>query len=153
MKQRCYGLYDKDYRFYGGRGIKICDEWINNPKSFEIWALSHGYDDDLTIDRTDGTMDYSPENCRWINALDNAKWQYTALLINVDGEVYTCRDWGKRLGISGSTIKAYVKKHGLNNTIEFIRRRRSNPMLMRSSRQGYYYDYMNDNTILTLQDM
>ena len=51
MKIRCYKENDKSFKFYGGKGIKICDEWLNNPKAFEEWALNNGYKENLTIDR------------------------------------------------------------------------------------------------------
>ena len=50
MKQRCYNPNEKSYKWYGAKGIKICDEWINSPKSFEEWSLQNGYNDNLTID-------------------------------------------------------------------------------------------------------
>lgn len=68
MKKRCYNPECVAYSNYGGRGIKICDEWLNNYTSFHDWALSNGYADNLSIDRIDVNGNYEPSNCRWVDA-------------------------------------------------------------------------------------
>lgn len=63
------------WKWYGGKGIRICDEWRHDYAAFRAWAHAHGYRDDLTIDRIDPNGNYEPANCRWLPASENTRWR------------------------------------------------------------------------------
>ena len=65
MKRRCTNEKVVDYKYYGGRGIDVCDEWFSNFALFSNWAKANGYNEELTIDRKNNDKGYSPDNCRW----------------------------------------------------------------------------------------
>ena len=73
MKKRCFNLKNKDYTRYGGRGITICQAWLNSLDAFREWALANGYVAGLVIDRIDNDGNYCPDNCQWLTKSDHAK--------------------------------------------------------------------------------
>lgn len=73
MKERCYTLTNKDYPNWGGRGIVICPEWKDDFAAFREWAMSNGYEENLTIDRINNDGNYEPSNCRWVTLQEQAR--------------------------------------------------------------------------------
>lgn len=98
MLSRCNNPKNIGYKNYGGRGIKVCEEW-SNFKSFEKWSLNNGYTDELSIDRIDNDGDYTPSNCRWTNKLTQANNTRVNKYIEIEGEVRSVAEWSRILGI------------------------------------------------------
>lgn len=115
IKRRCYTKSEKRYKDYGGRGIKMCDEWINKEDGFDRfvdWALENGYNETLTIDRIDVNGDYSPENCRWITLVDQANNKRETLWVDYRGEHIQLMVLCNRLGVSYDTAHDRIYKRG-----------------------------------------
>ena len=95
MKGRCLRKTHPKYDRYGGRGIKICPEWMNI-SGFASWALSNGWKDGLTIDRIDNDGDYFPENCRWVSVSENSRKKRTTKIDIITAQEIRSRyndDW------------------------------------------------------------
>lgn len=129
MTYRCYKEDSKSYKFYGAKGIKVCDEWLNDPSKFEKWAIENGYQDDLTIDRIDSNKDYEPSNCRWVPKKLNSQLGGMAgsNYIEVDGVKKSCAEWSSACNVNHNVIGRMVRVYGEEKTIEFIRLRLKTP--------------------------
>lgn len=101
MIDRCSNRNNKDYSSYGGRGISICNEWLgeNGFQNFYEWAIEHGYDDTLSIDRINNDGDYEPNNCRWIDDAGQANNRRTNKILAIGGKSQTFAEWCKQCGI------------------------------------------------------
>ena len=104
MKRRVLNPNNKGYQDYGGRGIKICDEWINSFESFYTWATNNGYKEGLTIERKNVNGDYCPENCCWINRKEQARNKRNTKWLEFNNERKTAKEWSKELGINYYTL-------------------------------------------------
>lgn len=110
MKQRCNLKTSKDYRKYGGRGIKVCSEWAQSFEAFRDWAISNGYRDNLTIDRINNDGDYCPENCRWTTVKAQANNRRSNRLLTYKGETKTMQQWCDIFGITKECVSYRLKK-------------------------------------------
>lgn len=117
MIERCINPNRNEYMYYGGRGINVCNEWLNDFKSFYEWAMSHGYSDDLSIDRIDVNGNYCPENCRWATPKEQSDNTRKTVHITVNGVTKNATDWAKTIGVGRSTISRHVKKGDIEEYI------------------------------------
>lgn len=104
MKNRCRNKNDKSYPRYGGRGITVCDEWSVDFMKFHNWAQANGYDETKTIDRIDNNAGYSPENCRWADAKEQARNRRSNLSVEYKGETMTLVEVSELTGIEYGTL-------------------------------------------------
>lgn len=93
MNRRCYDKRNPNYLWYGGKGVKVCEEWKNSPTNFYNWAISAGYADDLTIDRIDCNGNYEPKNCRWLPFKYQCLNTIRTTTISIDGIEDTISHW------------------------------------------------------------
>ena len=112
MKKRCYNSNCDRYKSYGGRGITVCAEWINDFMRFYEWAMKNGYEENLSIDRIDVNGNYEPTNCRflpmreqYLNRTDNHYIAYA-------GKKQTLKQWSTELGIPYDTLRHRINNYG-----------------------------------------
>lgn len=102
MNKRCYLKTHVHYKNYGGRGIRVCDEWLNKENgliNFYNWAMTNGYRDDLTIDRINPDGNYEPNNCRWITRKEQNNNKRNNKIIEYDGHKYTMTNLARKFNI------------------------------------------------------
>jgi len=110
MLSRCYNPNATGYKNYGARGITVCDEWRNDFKAFYDWAMSHGYSDDLTIDRINNDSNYEPTNCRWVDSKTQSTNRSNNHYVTIDGETKTLREWCDYYFINYHTVQDRLKR-------------------------------------------
>ena len=109
MIQRCNNNRREDYVRYGGRGIRVCDEW-SDFKDFQRWAELSGYSDELTLERKDNDGNYSPENCTWVSHAQQSRNTRRNVNITFNGETRCMKDWSKIIGINYQTLHSAIQR-------------------------------------------
>lgn len=105
MKKRCYDKKCRGYKNYGGRGIKICDEWLSDFMNFYNWATSHGYNDTLSLERKDVNGNYTPQNCTWIPVKEQSKNTRRNVFYEYNGERKILPDWAKEYNLPFTCVR------------------------------------------------
>lgn len=119
IKQRCYNETNVAYKYYGAKGIKMCDEWLNDFMSFYCWSFENGYKENpkgckntMTIDRIDVNMGYTPNNCRWVSMYEQNLNKRNTLYVEYNGERLPLKKVADALGMSYMTLFSRIKELG-----------------------------------------
>jgi len=96
MKSRCS---DKTLKNYGGKGISVCEEWLNSFDNFYLWAMDNGYRENLTIDRIDNNGDYEPDNCKWSNNKEQSINRTSTIFYEYKGKRLSIVEWSELYNI------------------------------------------------------
>lgn len=126
MKARCYRPSCNGYENYGGRGIKVCNEWLSKPNdpmntglvNFYNWAISNGYKDGLTLDRIDNDGPYAPWNCRWVTSKDQSNnKRYNRYVVDADGEYLTFAQFEEKHNRKHAEVSKLIRHRSLNEYV------------------------------------
>lgn len=122
--QRCYAVYSTKYPYYGGAGVRMCDEWKNNPKSFVEWALANGWKKGLQIDKDiipkklgiPGLL-YCPELCSIVTNKQNCNERTTNRKFEYNGQIKTISEWADSIGIDQTVMRYRIDKWGIERAV------------------------------------
>lgn len=135
MKERCQNPNAENYKWYGGIGISICDEW-QSFENFYNWAVKNGWRNGLSIDRINGNFGYSPDNCRFVDISTQCRNRKTNVPITVNGETHLQIEWCEILGLQKHTIAKWKYRHGIDYVISRIESMRYNQYAERLTQNG-----------------
>ena len=120
MKCRCNNHNHPTYKDYGARGVCICEEWQDSYSAFKEWALNHGYEEELELDRTDVNGGYCPQNCKWISHHEQTLNRRDTLYAIVGGKTIKLRDLCRKNGISINSANGWRHKNILEEKLSAI---------------------------------
>ncbi len=130
IKDRCYNVRQQNFHNYGGRDIRMCDEWKNDFKKFYKWCIINGWKPYLQIDRRENDGNYEPNNCRFVTCKINANNRRTSRYLTFEGQTHTISEWSDILNIPRGVLMtrlnlgwnvektlstAYFKRHSNKN--------------------------------------
>lgn len=108
MKARCFRDTTTHYKYYGGRGITVCNEWVSSYEAFREWSYENGYYEndnrECTLDRIDVNGDYCPSNCRWVADVAQANNRRSNRIYAYNGEEHNVTEWAHIIGIDPKTL-------------------------------------------------
>lgn len=110
MKHNCYNANSNNYKNVGAKGIEVSPEWKDDFVAFKEYAMKHGYEEDLVIDRKDKTKDFEPGNVIFVTRQQRQKNKVVQKPIKYKGEAKSIAVWAKEIGISRQALHARIQK-------------------------------------------
>ena len=104
MKSRCYNKNSINYKYYGGKGVIICEDWLSSFENFYEWAISNGYNKELTIDRIYPNEGYNPRNCKWSTKKEQSYNRSMSVKLTYNGKTMYLTEWAEELNIDKKTL-------------------------------------------------
>lgn len=108
MIGRCKYKSHISYKYYGAKGIKVCDEWLNSFITFYEWAMKNGYDKNKSIDRIDSNKDYSPDNCKWSTRKEQNYNKTNNLIVEIEGKMLNSKEVFEIYGINNLVLSSRI---------------------------------------------
>lgn len=140
MKARCRNEKNKAYKYYGGRGIEVCEEWLSGFKHFYKWSMENGYKTGLSIERKDTNGNYCPGNCEWIPLSEQTKNQRSNHKVTINGVTRNVSDWAELSGVHRTTINSRISK-GMTGENLLIKPKNTR-------KETVFYDYQGEQRTL-----
>lgn len=150
MKQRCYNKNNQNYDDYGGRGISVCQEWLDNFWKFKEWAVNNGYEENLTLDRINVNGNYEPSNCRWITNSEQQNNKMNTVYIDFYGRNITLKELSEQTGIKRNTLYSRYSK-GITNENILLRQKREKEIIPKKTRKSGILVTVGDKTLSICQ--
>lgn len=120
MIKRCTIKSASGYKNYGGRGITVCDEWLNDFMNFYNWSIENGYNDKLTIERKDVNGNYKPDNCKWATIKEQENNKRNTRYVTIDNQTHSLSKWSDISGISYTVLNERYENNKINKD-EFLK--------------------------------
>ena len=118
IKKRCRLETNCSYKWYGAKGIDVCDDWYDSYENFRDWSLENGYKEGLTIDRIDVDGDYEPNNCRWVDWITQENNRNNTVYVDYKGKTYPRAILADKLGVTNQAL-LYRQKNNIPLTRPF----------------------------------
>lgn len=115
MKDRCFNEHNPAYYRYGGRGIQVCDSWKERFENFYDWAMNNGYQENLTLDRTDNDGNYCPENCRWVTMKEQCNNRSSNIQIKIGNATKSLTEWCKIFQVDYKATLGRYNRNGCDS--------------------------------------